>query len=249
MTTHVLCDVCGEGHVASIHGHNEIEHKGGMYQVPFVMSRCDECGSDYASAADMRQNKRAVVELRKGLDGLLTGHEIFAIRSAAGLTQGQAAKLFGGGPVAFSKYESGDVTQSLAMDKLIRVAAQVPSAMAWLAHYADEHEIATDLCCKEVDRISALVDVALCGKNTKAVVHAVLSHVLLDSPVSCYAKVFVDEVIEEGTLVTSDPNATATPEDSSVFGWFKPSGYDFGLSVIDDTSNEVPVEMTYRLAA
>ena len=39
------------------------------------------------------------------------------------LTQEEAAKVFGGGVNAFSKYERGEVTQSAAMDKLIRVAA------------------------------------------------------------------------------------------------------------------------------
>lgn len=37
--------------------------------------------------------------------------------------------MFGGGPVAFSKYESDDVMQSDAMDKLLRLAAEVPAAL------------------------------------------------------------------------------------------------------------------------
>jgi HTH-type transcriptional regulator/antitoxin MqsA len=37
------------------------------------------------------------------------------------MTQGQAAKLFGGGPVAFTKYENDDVMQSEAMDTLLRL--------------------------------------------------------------------------------------------------------------------------------
>ena len=44
------------------------------------------------------------------------------------LTQAQAAKLFGGGPVAFSKYENDDVAQSEAMDTLLRLVRRSPEA-------------------------------------------------------------------------------------------------------------------------
>jgi HTH-type transcriptional regulator/antitoxin MqsA len=40
--------------------------------------------------------------------------------------------LFGGDPVAFSKYEADDVTQSDAMDKLLRVVSFVPAVFAYL---------------------------------------------------------------------------------------------------------------------
>jgi len=49
------------------------------------------------------------------------------------LNQKQAAKVFGGGPVAFSKYESDDVMQSDSMDKLLRMAADVPGVLNKLA--------------------------------------------------------------------------------------------------------------------
>jgi HTH-type transcriptional regulator/antitoxin MqsA len=65
-------------------------------------------------------------------DGLLTGNQIKAIRDDLGLTQAEAAKVFGGGKNAFTKYENGDVTQSVAMDKLIRTAYAVPAALDFL---------------------------------------------------------------------------------------------------------------------
>lgn len=49
-----------------------------------------------------------------------------------GLIQVDTTSLFGGGPVAFSKYEADDVTQSDAMDKLLRVVSFVPAAFAYL---------------------------------------------------------------------------------------------------------------------
>ncbi|MCW8354879.1 type II toxin-antitoxin system MqsA family antitoxin, partial [Marinomonas pontica] len=48
------------------------------------------------------------------------------LRKTWGLSQEQAAKVFGGGPVAFSKYEKDDVMQSDSMDRLLRMAEAFP---------------------------------------------------------------------------------------------------------------------------
>jgi HTH-type transcriptional regulator/antitoxin MqsA len=78
--------------------------------------------------AESKLNKRIVMAFRKQVDGLLTGGEITALRKQYKLTQAQAAQLFGGGPVAFSKYENDDVAQSEAMDTLLRLVRRSPEA-------------------------------------------------------------------------------------------------------------------------
>ena len=50
------------------------------------------------------------------------------LRKQYKITQAQAAQLFGGGPVAFSKYENDDVAQSEAMDTLLRLVRRSPEA-------------------------------------------------------------------------------------------------------------------------
>ncbi len=45
----------------------------------------------------------------------------------------EAATIFGGGIVAFSKYENNDVAQLVSMDKLLRVVNEVPEAFHVLA--------------------------------------------------------------------------------------------------------------------
>jgi putative zinc finger/helix-turn-helix YgiT family protein len=69
-----------------------------------------------ARAAHVKQRSAA-----KASKGLLTGTQLRAMREDLGLTQKEASELFGGGPVAFSKYENEDVAQSVAMDRLIRL--------------------------------------------------------------------------------------------------------------------------------
>jgi HTH-type transcriptional regulator / antitoxin MqsA len=59
-------------------------------------------------------------------NAVLTPLAIRAIREACGLSQRDAARLFGGGSKAFEKYESGEVTPSASMVRLLLLAARRP---------------------------------------------------------------------------------------------------------------------------
>jgi HTH-type transcriptional regulator/antitoxin MqsA len=56
----------------------------------------------------------------------LTPLQIRAIREACGLSQQDAARVFGGGPKSFEKYESGEVGPSSSMIRLLLLAAKRP---------------------------------------------------------------------------------------------------------------------------
>ena len=128
MNDKTLCPICGAGQVSDHVEQVLAEYKGHRGQVPSRYQLCDACGSDFAGAVEMRANKRAVMAFRKQLDGLLSGAEITALRGRYKLNQKQAARLFGGGPVAFSKYENDDVSHSDAMDKLLRLVLRSEEA-------------------------------------------------------------------------------------------------------------------------
>lgn len=129
-----VCSICEEGNLQAHVDSNVVEYKNHKKELPLHYSECDCCGSEVSLPAQSRTNKRLMNEFKKQVDGLLTGTELKGIRLALGLTQADAAKIFGGGPVAFSKYEADDVAQSEAMDKLLRVAQAVPEAYAHLTH-------------------------------------------------------------------------------------------------------------------
>lgn len=137
-----LCPICGEGHVTHHVDQFESEYKGKKAMLPSHYKLCDNCHSDFAGAPEGKLNKRAIMAFRKSVDGLLTGAEICALRDKYKLTQTQAAKLFGGGPVAFSKYENDDVSQSESMDSLLRLVRRSEVAFSELA---DEKGMATEL--------------------------------------------------------------------------------------------------------
>lgn len=142
MTVELNCPVCGSGHLERHTQQEIIEYKKAKLTVDLSFSICDVCGVEQASDDDLRQNKRACNAAKKRFDGLLTGSEVRIIREEHfKITQGEAAEIFGGGPVAFSKYESDDVVQSEAMDKLLRVSYSVPQALKWLKDYSTGEDL------------------------------------------------------------------------------------------------------------
>lgn len=122
------CPVCGDGQFEPLTEVVALPYKDQEIKVVSRMSLCSACGSEFVNAEDSRVNKRSVLAARKRFDGLLSGEEIYAIRKKYELNQKVAAQLFGGGPVAFSKYENDDVSHAESMDKLLRLVSRSASA-------------------------------------------------------------------------------------------------------------------------
>lgn len=125
----MMCDLCEEGTLEQKQGVNTVTYKSITRELTTDYCECDTCGVEMVLPAQTRDNKRRMVAFKKEVDGLLTGAEVKALRQRLSLKQSDAAKVFGGGVVAFSKYESDDVTQSEAMDKLMRVADRFPEVL------------------------------------------------------------------------------------------------------------------------
>ena len=96
-------------------------------------SVCRECGFDVVLPHQKRQNEARIRDEHRRIDGLLTGRQIKAIRRRLRLTQAEAARLMGGGDNAFSKYERGEVTQSVAMNQLLLLLDARPDGLGVLA--------------------------------------------------------------------------------------------------------------------
>lgn len=136
MKKDLRCPICEEGNLSEEISKNRVDYKGETAELDLHFSVCDSCGSEQVNAGQSRLNKRYMVAFKKRVDGFLTGSEVRSVRENLGLRQSDAARIFGGGPVAFSKYEADDVTQSEAMDRLLRVAAKVPEAFDYLVKHA-----------------------------------------------------------------------------------------------------------------
>ena len=91
-------------------------------------SECAECGYELILPHQTRRNEARIRDSRREASGLLTSSRIKAIRKGLGLSQQHFAVLIGCGINTFSKYERGEVTQSAAMDKLLRILDALPEA-------------------------------------------------------------------------------------------------------------------------
>lgn len=138
-----LCPICGDEKLHEVKKFVTRSSNGHEKRVPYHVSICSNCECETLTEKQALFNKRAMTDFYREADGLLTGSEIKQIRISLGLTQEDASKLFGGGKTAFTKYEKGDVTQSVAMDKLIRTAKAVPQAFEYLCAGCPENNVTT----------------------------------------------------------------------------------------------------------
>lgn len=113
--------------------------------------RCERCNHVWEGAEHAAYNKELIRQaynkkrefVREEL-GLLSGQEIHRILELLDLTQKEASTLFGGGANAFNKYESGEVLQSIAMDRLLRVAFLLGNPAKSLIDFASRIRIRSD---------------------------------------------------------------------------------------------------------
>lgn len=140
------CPICEQSDLQTRSYTRDMLHKGINITVDGLQcDYCPACEVEMTSPEQVDRNARLIRnafiaerERVKRKLKLSTGAEIRRIREFLGITQKQASKIFGGGPTAFAKYEAEDVVQSAGMDRLIRLAAEVPAAAEWLFAYAGE---------------------------------------------------------------------------------------------------------------
>ena len=134
------CKLCKSEDISGFVEVDDISYKGNDLKVSIAYSVCNNCDREFVSKPQISQNELALRAVKKTFDGLLSSEEIVRAREELSLTQEQAARVFGGGRNAFSKYERGEVSQSVAMDKLIRIC---------LNHREVFHELARDITKKQ----------------------------------------------------------------------------------------------------
>lgn len=138
--THPICPVCRLGRLLPGTECRQFRPRGIPVQVQLLTSVCERCGQHTVRADQHSQNLRRLAD-RKHLPeyaGLLLGEEIVALRHRYGLTQLAAARIFGKGKVAFSRYENEVSFPDASTTLLLRLAIDQPACMKWLADRAGE---------------------------------------------------------------------------------------------------------------
>jgi HTH-type transcriptional regulator/antitoxin MqsA len=128
------CPFCDCGVLEENRRDREIELEGSIAIVRgLLFSVCNNCAMETVTPRQSRLNKWSIINAQKTIQGLLAAQEINLLRKQLGITQVEAAQLFGGGVNAFSKYERNSITQTKAMDNVLRLVRDVPGAAEYLA--------------------------------------------------------------------------------------------------------------------
>lgn len=101
--------------------------------VPLRVSRCPACGMELINAQQRRENLVRLQARKSEYGDLLLGEEIVELRKRYGLTQDMAAKIFGKGKIAFSRYENEASYPDASMTKLLKLAIERPDVLKDLA--------------------------------------------------------------------------------------------------------------------
>ena len=129
----VICPDCGNimiqderQHAWAYRGHTYTFMQPGLY-----CTKCDNC---HVTVKEATAAEKGMLKFHADVDAelhtLLTPSEIKKVRESLGLTQKKAGQLFGGGPMAFSRYERGRYKQPLSTDILLRLLAANKIALA-----------------------------------------------------------------------------------------------------------------------
>ena len=97
---------------------------------------CPRCGEGVVEGADLLATRADRTALKARVEGVLTPGDVRRTRSRLKLSQRAAGQLLGGGPRAFQKYESGEVTVSQPMSNLLRLLDKDPRRLSELTRGA-----------------------------------------------------------------------------------------------------------------
>jgi putative zinc finger/helix-turn-helix YgiT family protein len=128
-----VCQRCSSDGAQARTYSDALDHKGLTVDVHRLQTmRCQICEHEWTTDGQQLRNIEALKaaygvkrEEVRAREGLLTGEQVKSILDALGLSSAQAAALFGDHPDAFVRYTQSEVLQSLAMDRLLRLASHV----------------------------------------------------------------------------------------------------------------------------
>ncbi len=128
------CPICGRGFLRPrwVDERFSYEHNGLIYEVEtknVPLKDCDHCFETFIGPAAARIRHDS---LGRAL-GLLPPSEITTIRTSAGWSIEEFARIIGADPERVSRWERGRLWQDLATDKLIRLLGVDPHILARLS--------------------------------------------------------------------------------------------------------------------
>jgi len=127
-----MCPICGSGTLKIEKKPETFEYKGQTLTLELTVYSCNACGEKFFDNEEMKKYQKIIKDFQRRVDGLLTSEEIKQIREKYGLSQRELARILGIAEKSIAKYEAGFVTQSKAMDNLLRVIEEFPEVLEFL---------------------------------------------------------------------------------------------------------------------
>ncbi|MFM8453722.1 MAG: type II toxin-antitoxin system MqsA family antitoxin [Gammaproteobacteria bacterium] len=121
------CPLCGEKSYYRDTRPLVLEYKGHSITVQQPGFWCDACKEGVIEGPDLKATREELQAFHAKIDGLLSPERIHTIRKKIlKISQQEAARTFGGGPNAFSRYERGEVAPSRALSHLLYILERHP---------------------------------------------------------------------------------------------------------------------------
>lgn len=124
------CPTCGIGNLVEEARDVPYTYKGRKTVLKAVKGRfCNDrkCREVVMDKYESARTSKKMLAFNKKVNAELTPIDLLSqVREQFKLTQQQAAKVFGGGPNAFSRYESGKTRPPVALVKLFKVLRKHP---------------------------------------------------------------------------------------------------------------------------
>ena len=152
-TSALRCTACRSSDLVESTYVRRFSPNGREVPVTLLTSRCPQCGAERTSNAQHKENLAKLRARKSDYGHLLMGEEISAFRRRYGLTQRAAAKIFGKGLIAFSRYENEASYPDSTTTKLLKQAIARPEVLKALAdEEAVEIPLWTARCAEERSR-------------------------------------------------------------------------------------------------
>lgn len=128
------CSSCGGGPVTRDTRKATFDYKGHRFTYDQPGAWCESCGEVFLEKSDKDSTDPLIYNFQAKVDGRLTTDDILRIRRKLKLTQKEAGEIIGGGPNAFSRYETGKAYPTRGTENFLRLLDLHPEALKELKH-------------------------------------------------------------------------------------------------------------------
>ncbi len=115
------CLACGGGPVIRETKEATFSYLGKVLRYDQPGKWCSECNEVFLDKGDKESTDMVIYNFQAKVDGRLTTDDILRIRRKLNLTQKVAGEMIGGGPNAFSRYETGKAYPTKGTENFLRL--------------------------------------------------------------------------------------------------------------------------------